>query len=84
MFHPTQPSEEPVMSVSTLAPPRELAHRSAHGVDVTMMWDPFTDSVSVVVVDHVAGDAFEVEVGDANPMHVFDHPFVYAREAMAA
>jgi hypothetical protein len=73
------------MSVTPmLAPPRELAHRSANGVDVTMMWDPVANSVSVIVVDHVAGDAFEVEVGDDNPMHVFDHPFVYARQALAA
>jgi hypothetical protein len=48
------------------------------------MWDPLTNAVSVIVVDNVAADAFEVEVGDANPMHVFDHPFVYASRAMAA
>jgi hypothetical protein len=85
MLNPTQQPEEPVMSATHLfAPARELAHRSAHGVDVTMMWDPLTNAVSVIVVDNVAADAFEVEVGDANPMHVFDHPFVYASRAMAA
>jgi hypothetical protein len=71
-------------ATSLLTLPRELAHRSANGVDVTLMWDPVANGVSVIVVDHLAGDVFEVEVGDENPMHVFDHPFVYAPQALAA
>ena len=68
-------------TITTLQPPRELAYRSSSGIDVTLMWHPVSDTVSVFVVDLVSGDAFEVEVGNANPMHVFHHPYAYARMA---
>ena len=34
---------------------RELHHRSSDGIDVWLMWDPGTDSVSVRVHDAKAG-----------------------------
>ena len=51
-------------------PLRELAHRSADGIDITLMWNPADDRAFVVVVDLKAGTMFEVGVEDANPMHV--------------
>jgi len=65
-------------------PLRELAHRSADGIDVTLLWNPADDRAFVVVVDLKAGTMFEVDVEDANPMHVFNHPYAYAREELAA
>ncbi len=52
-------------------PLRELAHRDADGIDVTLLWDAHDDRALLFVVDSEHGTAFEVEVGDANPMHVF-------------
>jgi hypothetical protein len=66
------------------SPYRELAHRSADGTDVTLMWNPADDRAFVVVVDLKAGTMFEVGVEDANPMHAFNHPYAYAREELAA
>jgi hypothetical protein len=66
------------------SPLRELAHRSADGIDVTLMWNPADDSAFVVVVDLKVGTMFEVGVEDANPMHVFNHPYAYARDQLAA
>jgi hypothetical protein len=66
------------------SPLRELAHRSADGIDVTLLWNPADDRAFVVVVDLKAGTMFEVGVEDANPMHVFNHPYAYGREELAA
>ena len=65
------------------SPLRELAHRSADGIDITLMWNPADDRAFVVVVDLKAGTMFEV-VEAVNPMHVFNHPYAYAREHLAA
>ena len=73
-----------LFELDTFTPLRELAHRSDDGIDVTMMWDPARDAAVVFVVDHKRGDAFEIEVGDANPMHVFHHPYVYRELELAA
>jgi hypothetical protein len=56
---------------------KELAHRSADGLEVSLLWDPEDDWLSVHVVDTKANEAFEVPVGDAKPLEVFEHPFGY-------
>ena len=58
---------------------RELNHRSNDGIDVWLLWDPGTDSVSVRVSDKKAGAAFEIPVKSRHrAMDVFNHPFAYA------
>lgn len=58
---------------------RELNHRSNDGIDVWLLWDPGTDSVSVRVADAKAGDNFEIPVKARHrAMDVFNHPFAYA------
>ncbi len=58
---------------------RELNHRSNDGIDVWLLWDPGTDSVSVRVSDAKAGAAFEIPVKARHrAMDVFNHPFAYA------
>jgi hypothetical protein len=57
---------------------QELAHRAAHGLDVSLWWSPADRRVTVSVVDERCGDAFELDVGDASAMDVFHHPYAYA------
>ena len=58
---------------------RELNHRSNDGIDVWLLWDPGTDSVSVRVADAKAGANFEIPVKARHrAMDVFNHPFAYA------
>lgn len=58
---------------------RELNHRSNDGIDVWLLWDPGTDSVSVRVSDAKAGANFEIPVKARHrAMDVFHHPFAYA------
>ena len=51
---------------------------------MTLMWDAQADRALVFVVDDKNGTAFEIEVEDANPMHVFHHPYVYCDQELAA
>jgi hypothetical protein len=63
---------------STHTPRRELAHRSADGVDVTLLWWPVDDSVSVRVLDRDSGRNYEIPARRDQAMNAFHHPFVYS------
>jgi hypothetical protein len=60
---------------------RELAHRVADGVEISLLWNELDGSLRVVVVDARAGTAFEVTAPQDNALDVFYHPYAYAREA---
>ena len=58
---------------------RELALREADGVEVTLLWHPTSDVVSVMVVDSRSGDQFELVLDhDDSPLDVFHHPYAHA------
>jgi hypothetical protein len=57
----------------------ELARRGGDGIDVTLLWDASTDTVSVQVADERGGESFELVVEPGtNPLDVFRHPYAYA------
>ena len=60
---------------------RELAHRVADGVEVSLLWNAGDDTLRVLVVDGRAGTAFEVDAPSDNALDVFYHPYAFAREA---
>jgi hypothetical protein len=57
---------------------RELDHRTGDGIDVTLLWYPDTDRVSVAVVDVRTGEAFELTVPGSDALKAFKHPYAYA------
>jgi hypothetical protein len=59
---------------------RELAHRTASGLDVTLYWHPRTDELTVRVVDEHHEDYFEITATPSNALSVFYHPFLYAND----
>jgi hypothetical protein len=63
---------------------RELAHRSGDGLEVSLLWDPRDDSLSVRVKDTREGMRFDIPVEDAKPLEVFEHPFAYLARYEAA
>ena len=63
---------------------RELAYRSGDGLEVSLLWDPRDDSLSVRVKDTRAGARYEIPVEDARPLDVFEHPFAYLARYEAA
>ena len=67
------PSEVPTETTG----PRELAHRSAAGLDVSLLWFEATGRVAVRVLDSTTGDRFELSVERADALNAFHHPFAY-------
>jgi len=58
---------------------RELDHRTADGVEVTLLWHASGDFVSVVVSDAKLGETFELVLDERDdPLDVFQHPYAYA------
>jgi hypothetical protein len=66
------------MLTTTHTPTRELDHRNGDGIDVTLLWDPHTDRVSVAVIDERTGEALMFEVDGADAPVAFHHPYAYA------
>ena len=57
----------------------ELSSRSAHGLDVALMWRQSDNRAIVVVLDQDAGEAFQLDVRENDsPLDVFHHPYAYA------
>ena len=71
--------EDPV--VSPPSPYRQLNQRTADGLAVTLEWNPTTDALRIVVVDH-ASEAVRFPVRAADASDAFVHPFVYAGRAV--
>ncbi len=62
----------------TITTAKELASRANDGVEVTLLWHPDEDLLTVSVSDRRTGDAFELNVESENAMDAFHHPFAYA------
>jgi hypothetical protein len=57
---------------------RELAQRSADGIEVTLYWESIPDSVAVEVRVASSEEAFEITVPRDRALDAFHHPFAYA------
>ena len=57
---------------------RELAARQSDGVEVRLLWDEDSDTISVVVADVREGASFEVPVDPQHALDAFNHPYGYA------
>jgi hypothetical protein len=66
------------MASETVEIRRELAYRANDGVEVSLLWSIGDDGLTVRVSDGKTGDSFELRVGEADPLHVFHHPYAYA------
>jgi hypothetical protein len=66
------------MADSTLT---ELNHRSADGIEVSLLWSRGTNSLTVAVEDSRSGVSFEVPAPAERALDVFEHPFAYAAAA---
>src|SRR5262249_17290178 len=56
----------------------ELDFRSNDGLEVTLLWQPETNQLTVSVYDSKAGDDFDIEVDPAEATDAFHHPYAYA------
>ena len=62
----------------TQPPTRELDHRDGDGYDVTLLWDPHVDRVSVAVIDERTGEVLMFGVDGDDALAAFHHPYAYA------
>ena len=58
--------------------PRELAHRTSDGIEVTLLWTKIGDRLSVLVDDWRSGEHFELEPARERALEVYYHPYAYA------
>jgi hypothetical protein len=57
--------------------PRELAHRSNYGLEVTLLWHPTRDELTVCGSDHRTGVRFEIRPERRLALEVYYHPYRY-------
>jgi hypothetical protein len=57
--------------------PRELAHRSNYGLEVTLLWHPARDELTVYGSDHRTGARFEIRPVRHLALEVYYHPYRY-------
>jgi hypothetical protein len=63
------------------AKPRELAHREQDGLEVTLLWDPRSNDVSVELVDQRDDMLFHLPIAGRFALDAFRHPYVYLRQS---
>jgi hypothetical protein len=56
----------------------ELHHRSADGIEVSLLWSRLTNVLTVAVEDSRSGVSFELPAPAEKALDVFEHPFAYA------
>ena len=56
----------------------ELDHRSADGIEVSLLWSRATNRLLVAVDDSRSGESFKVPAPAEKALDVFRHPFAYA------
>jgi hypothetical protein len=61
--------------------PTELHHRSADGIEVSLLWSRETNALTVAVEDSRSGEIFELPAPADKALDVFEHPFAYAEAA---
>ena len=59
----------------------ELHHRSADGIEVSLLWSRRTNTLTVAVEDSRSGESFELPAPADRALDVFEHPFAYATAA---
>lgn len=73
-FHDEYVDERTMLDTTT----RELARRTNDGVEVTLLWSPAADRLTVVVHDAKLNERFELETRPDNALDIFYHPYAYA------
>jgi hypothetical protein len=65
------------MNTTTITPDVELAHRASDGIEVSLLWNRFTNRVWIRVFDARSDEGFEVDVDGRSALDAYRHPFAY-------
>ena len=58
---------------------RELAYRNKNGLEVTLLWNPSSNEVSVEVIDQLDDNRFRLPIAGHLALDAFHHPYAYAQ-----
>jgi hypothetical protein len=78
------PIKENLMAATISTERRELAHRIADGIEVSLFWRKSTNRITIELVDSLLDESVEFTVDNGNALDAFHHPYSYVREAVAA
>jgi hypothetical protein len=57
----------------------ELDYRENEGIEVSLLWNRSTNSISVLVVDTKTNQSFEATVANEQALDAFNHPYAAGR-----
>ncbi|MGZ4376426.1 MAG: hypothetical protein ACXVR9_16840, partial [Gaiellaceae bacterium] len=66
-----------LMTVAGIDTRRELAHRTADDIEVTLFWSAPANQVTIEVLDRRFGESVEFEVTGSDALDAFHHPYPY-------
>jgi hypothetical protein len=58
---------------------KELAYRNQNGLEVTLLWDPRSNEVSVEVIDQLDDSGFRLPIAGHLALDAFHHPYAYVQ-----
>jgi hypothetical protein len=58
---------------------KELAYRNQNGLEVTLLWDPRSNEVSVEVIDQLDDSGFHLPIPGHLALDAFHHPYAYVQ-----
>ena len=61
---------------------RELARRTADGIEVTLFWTQSSNRVTIELLDSRSGDGLDFDVDSHAALDAFIHPYAYAAKPM--
>jgi hypothetical protein len=71
------------MTATTFTHHRELAHRTADGIEIFLFWSEPSTRVTIAVLDTRSDEALEFDVDGSAALDAFNHPYAYAATGAA-
>jgi hypothetical protein len=66
-----------MIAATTTTTPRELAHRTSNGIEVTLYWSKQTDRLLLELEDTRSGECLVLEPEPERALDAFYHPYSY-------
>jgi hypothetical protein len=66
------------MTIFTSPRRRELAHRIADGIEITLFWHQAANALGLEVRDWRTGEMLALDVEPHSALEAFNHPYPYA------
>jgi len=71
------------MTATNFTHRRELAHRTADGIEISLFWSKPSTRVTLAVLDTRSDETLEFDVDGSAALDAFNHPYAYAATGAA-